>query len=346
MAKISYKDSGVNIDAGNEFVEIIKPIVKSTYTKGFTSQIGSFSGLFPFPKGYMNPYLVSAADGVGTKIKIAFMAGRFDTIGIDLVAMNVNDLITCGAKPLFFLDYIATSSINPKQTSSIVKGIAQGCRQSGCVLLGGETAEMPDIYRKDEFDIAGFVVGVVDKKNIIDGKNVKNGDVLIGLASSGLHSNGYSLARNLLLKKLKYKLYDKPRPLRKSLGSELLTPTKIYVNTIESLNKKFNLKAIAHITGGGLIDNIPRVIPDKLKVQIDTKSWTRPSIIKLIQNSDMVEPSELLRTFNCGIGMVIVVDSVESSKILAQLKKLNEKAFIIGQVAKRNKNESTVEFVN
>ncbi len=205
---------------------------------------------------------------------------------------------------------------------------------------------MPDIYRKEEFDLAGFVVGIVDKKRLIDGKKVKNGDTLIGLASSGLHSNGYSLARNLLLKKLKYGLDDKPKPLRKSLGAELLTPTRIYVDTIAALNRKFSIKAIAHITGGGLIDNIPRVVPQKLKVQIDPKSWTRPPIIKLIQNSGLVEQAELYRTFNCGIGMVIIAGPKDASIILAELKKLKEKAFVIGQVVKRSKSDSPVEFVN
>lgn len=346
MAKISYKDSGVNIDAGNKFVDLIKPIVKSTFTKKFDNQIGSFSGLFPLPAGYKKPYLASAADGVGTKLKIAFMTGRFDTIGIDLVAMNVNDLITCGAKPLFFLDYIATSSINPKQTAKIVKGIASGCRQSGCVLLGGETAEMPDIYRKNEFDLAGFVVGIVDKDKIINGKDVNSGDIVIGLGSSGLHSNGYSLARKLLLKKLKFNLDDKPSPLRRSLGSELLVPTKIYVNTILKLNEIFNLKAIAHITGGGLIDNIPRVLSGKLKVQLDTKSWNVLPIFKLIDNTGMVDKDEMYRTFNCGIGMIIIIDSSQSSKVMNKLKKLNERAFVIGEVVKRSKNDSQVEFVN
>jgi len=346
MAKISYKDSGVNIDAGNKFVDLIKPIVRSTFTSNFYNQIGSFSGLFALPAGYKKPYLASAADGVGTKLKIAFMMGRFDTIGIDLVAMNVNDLITCGAKPLFFLDYIATSSINPKQTAEIVKGIANGCRQGGCVLLGGETAEMPDIYRKNEFDLAGFVVGIVDKDKVIDGKNIKSGDIVVGLSSSGLHSNGYSLARNLLLKKLKYKLDDRPKPLRRNLGNELLTPTKIYVNTILELNKRFDLKAIAHITGGGLIDNIPRVLPKNLKVQLDNTSWVRPPIFKLIQNTQMVDDTEMYRTFNCGIGMVIIINSDESSKVLNKLKKLNETAFVIGEVVKKSKNDSQVEFVN
>lgn len=343
MAKISYRDSGVDIDAGNKFVELLKPIVRTTYTKGFSDDIGSFSGLFAMPKGLKDPYLVSAADGVGTKLKIAIMTGRFDTIGIDLVAMNVNDLITCGAKPLFFLDYLAISNINPQQASSIVRGIAKGCRQSGCVLLGGETAEMPDLYKKGDFDLAGFVVGVVEKKKIISPKRVRSGDVVIGLASSGLHSNGYSLARNLFLKKLQYKLNDTPKPLRRSLGAELLTPTKIYVNSVLSLLDKYDIKAIAHITGGGFVDNIPRALPENVKVVINKKSWTKPPIYKLIEHTGLVDEVELYRTFNSGIGMVLIVSVDKVHEIMDELKRLSEKAFIIGEVKARAEKEHQVE---
>lgn len=345
MAKISYNDSGVEIDAGNKFVELIKPLVKSTYPRSFRSNLGSFSGLFPLPTGYKKPYLVSAADGVGTKLKIAIKMNRFETIGIDLVAMNVNDLITSGAKPLFFLDYIATSKINNTQTPMLVKGISKGCIQSNCVLLGGETAEMPDLYRKGEFDLAGFVVGIVDREEIIDGSKVNNGDVLIGLQSSGLHSNGYSLARNLFFKKLKLKLDDKPKPLRTSIGSELLKPTKIYVNSILNINRKFTIKAIAHITGGGLIDNLPRVLPSKYKVIISTSTWNKLPIYKLIENTGLIDSEEMYRTFNCGIGMVIIVDRKEFNKVLKALIGLKEKAFVIGEIVKRNKSESQVELV-
>ncbi len=346
MAKISYKDSGVDIDAGNRFVELIKPLVRSTFTKGYSSQIGSFSGVFPLPSGYKKPYLVSAADGVGTKLKIAFMTGRFDTVGIDLVAMNVNDLVTCGAKPLFFLDYIAAHRIRPKETAKIVKGIAEGCRRSGCVLLGGETAEMTDLYRKNEFDLAGFVVGIVERHRVIDGKKIKNGDIVIGLGSSGLHSNGYSLIRNVLLKKLKLGLDDSPKPLRRKLGTELLTPTKIYVKTILELNKKFSLKGIAHITGGGLIENIPRILPRNLKVRIDPNAWPKLSIYRLIENTGLVDTLEMYRTFNCGIGMIIVVSESDTDKVMNRLKKLKEKAYVIGEVVKSTGSEGRVEFVN
>ncbi len=346
MSIISYKKSGVNIDEGNRFVEAIKPFVKTTFTKNFNSNIGSFSGLFPVPKGYKNPYLVSATDGVGTKLKIAFMMNKLDTIGLDLVAMNVNDLITSGAKPLFFLDYIATSKIIPEKTSKIVKGIAYGCKQSGCVLLGGETAEMPDLYKKNEFDIAGFVVGIVDRDKIIDGSNISEGDSIIGLQSSGLHSNGYSLVRNLFLKKLKYSLDYKPKPLSTTLGKELLRPTKIYVSVISYLTDKFDIGGIAHITGGGLIDNLPRVLPDKYKAVIDTKSWNRLPIFKLIENTGLVDRKEMFRTFNCGIGMVLIAQKSSSDKILYELKKLSQKSFLIGQICSRKVSEDKVEFIN
>jgi phosphoribosylformylglycinamidine cyclo-ligase len=345
MSKISYKSSGVDIDEGNKFIELIKPIIKSTFKKGNTHNIGSFSGLYPVPAGYKKPYLVSATDGVGTKLKIASMLNKFDTIGIDLVAMNVNDIITCGAKPLFFLDYIATSKIKPEETTNIVKGITLGCKQSGCVLIGGETAEMPDLYKNNDFDLAGFVVGIVDKSNIIDGSKITNGDSIIGLQSSGLHSNGYSLIRHLLLKKLKYKLEDKPKPLRISLGKELLKPTRIYVKTINNLAKKFKLKGIAHITGGGLIDNIPRILPDQIKAVVDCTTWNKLPIYSLIERTGQVDRSEMLRTFNCGIGMVIIVSRYKSNDVLRLLKKLNEKAFLIGEICNRKPKENKVEFI-
>jgi len=346
MPKLSYKESGVDIEEGNKFIEAIKPIIRTTFTKDFKSNIGSFSGLFPIPKGYKEPYLVSATDGVGTKLKIAKMMNRLDTIGIDLVAMNVNDLITCGARPLFFLDYIATSKISSYKTSEIVKGIAEGCRQSGCVLLGGETAEMPGLYKNDDFDIAGFVVGIVDKNNIIDGTEIIDGDHIIGLQSSGLHSNGYSLIRNLLFKKLKFKPGDKPKPLRTSLGKELLKPTKIYVNVINQIIKKHHVKGIAHITGGGLVDNIPRILPDKCKAVINTSSWSKLPIYRLIENTGLIDKHELLRTFNCGIGMVIIVDKNKSEKLINSLRLLNQNSYLVGEIHARRPNDKKVEFIN
>ena len=308
-------------------------------------KLGGFSGAYELPKKYKNPILLAAADGVGTKLKIAFMTSRFDTVGIDLVAMNVNDIVTCGAEPLFFLDYIATSKLNPKEGAEIVKGIVEGCKQAGCALLGGETAEMPGFYKKDEFDLAGFVVGIVDKEQVIDGSDVKAGDAVIGIASSGLHSNGYSLARKVLLGRKKYKLSDKPKPLKRSLANELLEPTRIYVKSILNLRKSFQIKAAAHITGGGLLENIPRVLPKNCAVEMDSSTWRIPPIMELIKQEGRIDQEEMYRTFNCGIGMVLVVDSKDVGKVLKRLGKLKEKASLIGEVRKRKRQENQVKII-
>ena len=342
MAKTTYKSSGVDIDAGNLFVDLIRPLAKTTANKHVLGKLGGFSGAYELPKKYKNPILLAAADGVGTKLKIAFMTGRFNTVGIDLVAMNVNDIVTCGAEPLFFLDYIATSKLNPKEGAEIVKGIVEGCKQAGCALLGGETAEMPGFYKKDEFDLAGFVVGIVDKEQVIDGSDVKAGDAVIGIASSGLHSNGYSLARKVLLGRKKYKLSDKPKPLKRSLANELLEPTRIYVKSILNLRKSFQIKAAAHITGGGLLENIPRVLPKNCAVEMDSSTWQIPPIMELIKQEGRIDQEEMYRTFNCGIGMVLVVDSKDVGKVLKRLGKLKEKASLIGEVRKRKRQENQV----
>jgi len=345
MAKTTYKSSGVDIDAGNLFVDLIRPLAKTTANKHVLGKLGGFSGAYELPKKYKNPILLAAADGVGTKLKIAFMTGRFNTVGIDLVAMNVNDIVTCGAEPLFFLDYIATSKLNPKEGAEIVKGIVEGCKQAGCALLGGETAEMPGFYKKDEFDLAGFVVGIVDKEQVIDGSDVKAGDAVIGIASSGLHSNGYSLARKVLLGRKKYKLSDKPKPLKRSLANELLEPTRIYVKSILNLRKSFQIKAAAHITGGGLLENIPRVLPKNCAVEMDSSTWQIPSIMELIKQEGRIDQEEMYRTFNCGIGMVLVVDSKDVGKVLKRLGKLKEKASLIGEVRKRKRQENQVRII-
>ncbi|MEE9175731.1 MAG: phosphoribosylformylglycinamidine cyclo-ligase [Thermodesulfobacteriota bacterium] len=342
MAKTTYKSSGVDIDAGNLFVDLIRPLAKTTANKHVLGKLGGFSGAYELPKKYKNPILLAAADGVGTKLKIAFMTSRFDTVGIDLVAMNVNDIVTCGAEPLFFLDYIATSKLNPKEGAEIVKGIVEGCKQAGCALLGGETAEMPGFYKKDEFDLAGFVVGIVDKEQVIDGSDVKAGDAVIGIASSGLHSNGYSLARKVLLGRKKYKLSDKPKPLKRSLANELLEPTRIYVKSILNLRKSFQIKAAAHITGGGLLENIPRVLPKNCAVEMDSSTWRIPPIMELIKQEGRIDQEEMYRTFNCGIGMVLVVNSKDVGKVLKRLGKLKEKASLIGEVRKRKRQENQV----
>lgn len=346
MSKITYKGSGVDIDAGNLFVKLIKPLARSTANKHVLGKIGGFSGAYQLPlKDYKEPVLAAAADGVGTKLKIAFMTGRLDTVGIDLVAMNVNDLAACGAVPLFFLDYLATSKLDPVQGAEIIKGIAKGCKLAGCALLGGETAEMPGFYRKDEFDLAGFAVGIVDRGDIIDGSDVLPGDAVIGISSSGLHSNGYSLARKVLLQKKRYRLSDVPPPLKRSLADELLEPTRIYVRTIEKLRKEFRIKAIAHITGGGLIENIPRVIPKNCAAFLDASSWTLPPLIELIRKHGRVDAGEMWRTFNCGIGMVLVVSSGDADSVMKRVRSLREKAFLIGEIKKKAGKDSQVVIV-
>jgi phosphoribosylformylglycinamidine cyclo-ligase len=286
--------------------------------------------------------LVAAADGVGTKLKIAFMTGRLDTVGIDLVAMNVNDIIACGADPLFFLDYIATSRLDPQGGAEMIKGIVKGCKEAGCALLGGETAEMPGFYRRGEFDLAGFAVGIVDEDEIIDGSDVVPGDAVIGLASSGLHSNGYSLVRKVLLEKKRYRLEDSPAPLSRTLAEELLEPTRIYVKTVQKLRKEFRLKAIAHITGGGLLENIPRVIPGNCSVVLDSSKWKLPPVMELIETKGRVEKKEMRRTFNCGIGLVLVVPADSEARVLNRLRRLKERAYSIGVIEKRGKGRHGV----
>ncbi|MGB7290662.1 MAG: phosphoribosylformylglycinamidine cyclo-ligase [Thermodesulfobacteriota bacterium] len=343
MAKLTYKIAGVDIDAGNAFVELIKPLAKKTYKSNVIGKIGDFSGSYVFPiDKYRKPVLVASADGVGTKLKIAIMAQTLDTIGLDLVAMNVNDLVTCGAEPLFFLDYLATSKLNPKHGVEIIKGVVKGCKEAGCVLLGGETAEMPGFYKKGDFDLAGFAVGVVENDKRIDGSRVRPGDVLIGLSSNGLHSNGYSLARKILFEKKKFKLTDRISPLKNTIGDELLKPTRIYVKTILNLKNNFDIHAIAHITGGGLVENIPRVIPRNCEVVIDSTLWELPPVFYLIKLYSGIEKDEMFRTFNCGIGMALVVSKVDADKILGRINKLKEKAMIIGEVVRKKRGKPAV----
>jgi len=334
----SYEEAGVNINLANQIVKQIKPLVKKTFTSGVMSDIGSFGGLFSLAgEKCEEPVLVSGTDGVGTKLKIAFNLDKHDTVGIDLVAMSVNDIITCGAKPLFFLDYISTGKLEKKKTINLIEGIVKGCKMAGCALLGGETAEMPDFYPPGEYDLAGFAVGIVDKKKIIDGKNIQEGNRIIGLASSGLHSNGFSLVRKVLLENKKYQMSDKIGGLQNTLGEELLKPTKIYVKEILDLLKKFDILGIAHITGGGLIENIPRILPEGLSVEIDASSWQRPPVFSLIQKDGNIAKQEMYRTFNMGIGMVLIVPESESEKMLVELESMNCESYIMGQVIKGNK---------
>ncbi len=341
---MTYKDAGVDITEGERLVSMIKPLARSTYTGGVIGGIGGFGGAFSGQfKGIKNPVLISGTDGVGTKLKIAFMADKHDSIGIDLVAMCVNDIVTTGARPLFFLDYFSTGSLQAKKAAAVVRGIARGCKDAGCALIGGETAEMPGLYNKDEYDLAGFSVGVVDKSKIIDGKKIRPGDAIIGIASSGLHSNGYSLARKVIFDSLKLKLTDRPKGLRKTIGSELLTPTRIYVKTVLELTKDIKLKAISHITGGGIIENIPRVLPKDAKAVIDKGSWPVLPIFSIIQKGGNIDEKEMLRAFNCGIGLVIIVAKREARKTLDKLEKLNERAFLIGTVEERKKGQHAVK---
>jgi len=337
--RLSYADAGVSIDAGNALVERIKPLAKATARKGSMSSIGGFGALFDVKKaGFKDPVLVSTTDGVGTKLKIAIAAGRHEHIGIDLVAMCVNDLIVQGAEPLFFLDYFATSSLNVAIAETVIAGIAKGCKDAGCALVGGETAEMPGLYEEGEYDLAGFAVGAVERKAILPQKNIKAGDVLLGLASSGVHSNGYSLVRKIMQVR-GYSYEDKaPFARGKTYADALLAPTRIYVKSCLAAIRTGKVKALAHITGGGLLENIPRVLPDSLAAEIELKSWKRPAVFDWLEEEGGVAKREMLRTFNCGIGMVLAVSAKDAKKVAELLKKQGETVFTIGELVKRKRD--------
>lgn len=337
--KTTYKDAGVDIEAGNKTVEYIKPLAESTYKKEVIAGIGGFSGLFKVPEGYKEPVLVASTDGVGTKLKLGFRLNKHNTIGIDLVAMCVNDLICTGAKPLFFLDYFATSKLSPEVVKEIIEGIVMGCKEANCCLLGGETAELPGFYSKGEYDLAGFALGVVEKTKIIDGKEIKAGDELIGIESSGLHSNGYSLALKVLFDIAGYELTYIPHKLSKPIGELLLTPTYIYSSLIDNLTQKFKIKAIANITGGGLTENIPRVLPKNISCELNLNSWKKPAIFHLLKDIGNIDPMEMLRTFNNGIGMVIVVKKEDTKNIMDEILKNNFRCYKIGLVTEFNNKE-------
>jgi phosphoribosylformylglycinamidine cyclo-ligase len=326
---LSYKDAGVDIEAGDLLVERIKSVAKRTSRPEVMGGLGGFGALCKIPKGYEEPVLVSGTDGVGTKLKLALALNHHDTIGIDLVAMCVNDLLVCGAEPLFFLDYYATGHLNVDVAAKVVTGIGAGCELAGCALVGGETAEMPGMYEGEDYDLAGFSVGVVEQSKIIDGSKVKAGDVLIGLASSGAHSNGYSLVRKIL--DVKNIQLDQELDGKK-LSDVVMTPTKIYVKPILALAKEVDIHAMAHITGGGLPGNLPRVLPEGTRARIDTSSWQWPALFKFLQQQGNVETYEMYRTFNCGVGMVIAVDAADSEKAIAQLQAAGETAWVIGQI--------------
>ena len=343
---VTYKDAGVDIDAGNRFVQMIKPLVKATSRPEVLTDIGGFGGLFSLNSNkYKKPTLVASTDGVGTKLKIAFMADKHDTVGIDLVAMCVNDIVVQGAEPLFFLDYLATGKLSPEKAVEIVKGISEGCVQAGCALIGGETAEMPGMYGDGEYDLAGFTVGVVDNDRIIDGSTITVGDKLIGLASSGLHSNGYSLARKVCFEHLGLAIDSFVPELGKPLGEALLTPTRIYVKTILNLLRDFQVKGMAHITGGGLLENVPRVLPRHCRAVIHRDSWDIPAIFQLLREGGNIDEIEMHRTFNNGIGMVLIVPERDVEEIMVRLSGLKETAYIIGEITKAGDNEEGVELV-
>lgn len=328
---LSYKDSGVDIAAGNELVERIKPAIKSTHREGCVGSIGGFGGLFELPLDrYKNPLLVSGTDGVGTKLRLAIDLQRFEGIGIDLVAMCANDIAVMGAEALFFLDYYATGKLSLEVAEQVIKSIAEGCKQAGCALIGGETAEMPGMYSADDFDLAGFCVGIVDKSNMIDGSHVSAGESLIAMASSGPHSNGYSLVRNVL----KHSQVDINSPCGDTtLAEALIAPTKIYTKTILSLMEKINISSIAHITGGGLLENIPRVLPEYTQANIDVDSWELPEVFKWLKSAGNVIDEEMYRTFNCGVGMVLSVKQENAKQAVTELNKLGEQAWIIGSIS-------------
>jgi len=343
--KITYKNAGVDIDAGNKFVNLIRPLVRKTFRPEVITDIGGFGGLFSFPaRKYKNPVLVSSTDGVGTKLRIAFMTGKHDTVGIDMVAMCVNDLVVQGAEPLFLLDYLATGKLSLEVSTQIIKGVARGCIEAGCALIGGGTAEMPSFYKEGEYDLAGFTVGVVEKGKVIDGSAIRPGDQLIGLASSGLHSNGYSLARKVLFEVMGLRVTDRVSGLRRTLGQELLVPTRIYVKLILNLIRDFPIHGIAHITGGGLTDNLPRIIPRGCKAVIYRGTWPIPPIFEVIQKGGDIAEEEMLRTFNNGLGMILAVPRLEAEGVLSRLKKLEERAYRIGEIVQAKPGDRGIQY--
>lgn len=340
---ISYKDAGVDIDAGNALVDAIKPIAKATTRPEVPASLGGFGALFELDMSkYKNPLLVSGTDGVGTKLRLAIDSGKHDSVGIDLVAMCVNDLIVQGAEPLFFLDYYATGKLDLPIATDVVKGIGEGCLQSGCALIGGETAEMPGMYPDGDYDLAGFCVGIVERADLIDGTKVKSGDIMLGLTSSGPHSNGYSLIRKVIEVSeadLQTNIDGQP------LIDALMAPTRIYVKPLLELMKSVEIHAVSHITGGGLLENLPRVMPENTMAKINTNSWTRPPVFDWIQENGNVEYEEMHRTLNCGIGMVVVVDAANQDKAIEALTAAGEDVVVIGQIEESDSADPTVTLV-
>ncbi|MBI4765991.1 MAG: phosphoribosylformylglycinamidine cyclo-ligase [Deltaproteobacteria bacterium] len=341
-----YQKAGVDVNLGNTFIDRIKPLIRQTFSPQVITDIGGFSGLFRLdPSPYAEPVLVSSTDGVGTKLKVAQQVGEHRSVGIDLVAMSVNDIIVQGARPLFFLDYLATGRLDLETQTAIIEGIVNGCRQAGCALIGGETAEMPGMYQAGEYDLAGFVVGIVDRKKIIDGSQVRPGDRIIGLASSGLHSNGYSLVRKIFFDDLRMDPGESIPELNGTLGEELLRPTRIYVPSILSLVTEFPLKGMAHITGGGITDNLPRILPADCQANIIKDSWEIPPIFSIIKRMGNVSEKEMRLVFNNGLGMILIVPAAEIQAISSRLRELGEKCFSIGEIVPRTRPGTAIEWV-
>jgi phosphoribosylformylglycinamidine cyclo-ligase len=345
--RLSYRDAGVDIDAGEQLVERIKGHVRRTHRPEVMGGLGGFAGLCAIPGRYKEPLLVSCTDGVGTKLKLAFLTGRHDTVGIDLVAMNVNDLVVCGGEPLFFLDYFASGKLEVGVAERVIGGIADGCQAAGCALLGGETAEMPGFYAAGEYDLAGFCVGVVEKSRRVDGTAIRPGDRLLGLASSGFHSNGYSLVRKVFLEEMRLDLDAAAPGLGEPLGQALLRPTRIYVGAMRALADADLLSGAAHITGGGLVDNPPRMIPDgaRLKLQLQLGSWPIPPLFDLLARGGGVSPQEMRRTFNMGLGMLVAVPAERAAEAVTLLERSGEQVFSVGQVAAADAPDAPVEFL-
>ncbi len=343
--KDRYAEAGVDIEAGNRLIDLIRPLASKTFKPNVITEIGGFAGVYSLPtQDYKNPVLVASTDGVGTKLKIAFMMDKHDTVGIDLVAMCVNDIMVQGAEPLFMLDYLSMGRLDTAKAVEIIRGIAIGCAEAKCSLIGGETAEMPGFYPEGEYDLAGFVVGFGDNMALLDGSEIAMGCQLIGIASSGLHSNGYSLVRRIFFEEMKMSISDYVPEFRRTLGEELLEPTRIYTRAITNLLRDFQICGISHITGGGLVENLPRILPDQCKAVIRTSSWNPLPIFQVIEREGDLSEREMMRTFNNGIGLVVVVNDHELDEILLRLKAMGETAFHIGGVVERREDEDPIEF--
>ncbi|MCX8753663.1 phosphoribosylformylglycinamidine cyclo-ligase [Snodgrassella sp. B3837] len=334
---LSYRDAGVDIDAGDSLVEKIKPFAKRTMRPEVLGDLGGFGALVEISKKYRQPVLVSGTDGVGTKLKLAFEWDQHDTVGIDLVAMSVNDILVQGAEPLFFLDYFACGKLDVERAAAVIKGIASGCEQSGCALIGGETAEMPGMYPDGEYDLAGFAVGVVEKEQVINGRSIAAGDIVLGLASNGIHSNGYSLVRKII-ERARPEL-DAPFADGQTLRQAIIAPTRLYVKPILAALKQFTIKGMAHITGGGISENVPRILPDNTVAAIDTQSWPLPKLFQWLQQAGQVDSQEMYRTFNCGIGMVLVVNAADAAAVQQFLQQQGETVYEIGVIRSRQNDE-------